>query len=214
MVRDLTVLLPGLEEEYLEPVTGVPDDELYEAAVDGGDWPDHRLAGGCVEGSRLTGVAARGSDWARVRLVRSVLDQCDFSTGTWTAATLDRVHVRGCRLTGLSLRDATLTNVVFEECRLDYAGFTGVSGAGVAFVDCVLTEAVLSGCSLPGLVLEGCTLDGLVLEDCDLSGADLRGSRLAAVHGLASLRGARVDHAQLADVAQVAARELALAVDD
>ncbi|GGJ78036.1 hypothetical protein GCM10010123_05110 [Pilimelia anulata] len=215
IVRDVTVVLPDLDDEYLDPFDDEPDEDLDEVAVTGGEWVGHRLGGGRIDGSRLTGVTAREAEWTRIRVARTVFERCDLSAARWTDVALDRVELRGCRLSGLRLARSTLRNVVFDGCRLDYASWLEVTAAGgVALVDCVLTEAALTACRLPGVVLDGCTLDGLALSGTDLRGADLRGNELAGITGLDGLRGVRLDRGQLPDLAAVAARDLDVVVEE
>ncbi|GAA2521431.1 pentapeptide repeat-containing protein [Pilimelia columellifera] len=208
-IRDLTILLPGLDDDDLDPVEGAPEDEIFEELHDGDDWSHTTMAGGRVTGSRLVGVDLSDSEWRATALDRTELVRCDLSSARWDRVTVDRATFTGCRMTGIRLREVTLKNVVFDGCRLDYAVLDHVQAAGpVAFTDCVLVDAALTACRLPNVVLDECTLTRLALDDTDVRGTDLRGSRVAELSGLISLRGVRLDPEQLPDLAEIAVRDL------
>lgn len=116
-------------------------------------------------------------------------------------------------MSGLQLNDSTLKNVLFEDCRLDYATLGAVRTSGpVGWTGCTLDHAVLTGCRLPTVAFAQCTLGTLELQDCDLRGADLRGNDLGRVPGLLSLRGVRMTDDQVAELAAVTVRELEIEV--
>ena len=103
-----------------------------------------------------------------------------------------RVEVRGCRLTGTELAEATLTDVTFSDCRLDLVGLRMAELLRVVFRDCRMAECDFYGASFADVLFERCdlaeaTLSGARLERVELRGCDLRGLR-----GVEALRGARM----------------------
>jgi uncharacterized protein YjbI with pentapeptide repeats len=87
--------------------------------------------------------------------------------------------LRGCRFTGLGLVEATLEDVVLDDCKLDLANFRGAKLARVIFRGCVLTAADFGGATLEGVRFDHCHLEetdfnGTELTDVDLRGSDLR----------------------------------------
>ena len=106
--------------------------------------------------------------------------------------TVRRVDVRGCRLTGTELAEATLTDVTFSDCRLDLVGLRMATLQRVVFRDCRMAECDLYGASLTDVLFERCelreaTFSGVKTERLELRGCDLRGLR-----GVEALRGARM----------------------
>src|SRR5262245_58068607 len=53
----------------------------------------------------------------------------------------------------------TVEHVVFAGCKLDYATLDEIKATGpVLFAGCLLREAALTGCSLPGSLFDDCNL--------------------------------------------------------
>ncbi|RKR87445.1 uncharacterized protein YjbI with pentapeptide repeats [Micromonospora pisi] len=213
-IGGLDVLVPDLDPRDLDEVTGLPDGDLVEALITEESWSGSRLYETRIRSSQLTGVDASNAAWEKVTLHGSVFERVDFSNAELSDVVVERCVFSGCRLTGTHFIGATLKNVVFENCRLDFAALRDVAGTGpVALVDCILTEASMANCRLRELVLRGCRLDRLEFEGCDLRGADLRGNELADILGaLGNLRGVTLGPEQLADLAALAVRDLAVTV--
>ncbi|MDT5037714.1 MAG: hypothetical protein QOE03_2899 [Micromonosporaceae bacterium] len=213
MFGTLRVLIPDLDPRDLDATADPPDDDLDEAMVDGADWSGRTLAGAGIRRSHLLGVTLTDATWRNVRLYGCRFDRVDFSGSRLDGLTIERCEFVGCRMTGVQLADSTLKNVVFDDCRLDYAGLADVRASGpVAWAGCTLANAVLTDCRLPAAVFADCRLAGLELNDCQLGGADLRGNDLSGISGLLSLREATVAASQLGDLAALAVRELDITV--
>jgi uncharacterized protein YjbI with pentapeptide repeats len=153
---------PDLPEEPEATVAG--DGARLELAggVLGGD-----LAGRALRTFELTDAVVEPADWANLRAPR---------------LQLTRVELRGVRLTGSELGEATLRDIVFTDCRLDLVGFRLATLERVAFRDCRLDELDLYGARLVDVAFERCTLreatiSGARLERCELRGCDLTGLR-------------------------------------
>jgi fluoroquinolone resistance protein len=212
-VGDLRITTPDLDPDELDLFEDELDDDLTEARVEGAAWPGLELAGARIDRSLLVGVDLTESVWRNLTLRGCRLENVDLSGATFAGATVERCEFVGCRMTGLHLAKTSLKDVVFTDCRLDYARLDEVRVTGpTAWVRCLLGNATLTGCRLPTAALSECRLTDLELVGCDLRGTDLRDSDLTGVRGLDSLRGATIDTAQLEDVAVVAARELGLDV--
>jgi uncharacterized protein YjbI with pentapeptide repeats len=212
---DLAVLLPDLDPRDLDEVREPPVDELVEAKVDGADWGRVQLAGVPVRASHLLGVSLAGAGWRNGTVYGCRFERVDFSGARMSRLTIERCEFVGCRMTGLALHDSNLKNVVFDDCRLDYANLVAVRGTGaVGWTGCTLANAAFTNCQLPKAAVTDCRLTDLELVDCDLRGTDLRGNDLAGIRGLTSLRGTRIGGGQLTGLAALAATELDIAVDD
>jgi uncharacterized protein YjbI with pentapeptide repeats len=116
-------------------------------------------------------------------------------------------------MTGVVLVKAALKDVLFTDCRLDYARMEEVRTTGpTAWLRCLLGRATLTTCRLPSAALAECRVDEAELVRCDLRGTDLRGTDLTGLRGLDSLRGVTIDTPQLEELAVLAARELSIDV--
>ena len=91
------------------------------------------------------------------------------------------VTVTGCQLDASAFRYTRFTRVVFDDCRLRGADFTGADLSGVVF----------RGCDLTGVSLHQATMTGTRLSECTLEG----------VNGVAAMRGAVVSDADLPTLA-------------
>jgi uncharacterized protein YjbI with pentapeptide repeats len=212
-IGEARILIPDLDPRDLDPVTEEPDGELFEALVDGASWTGLQLSGGQVSQSHLVGVDLSDAAWRNVTVYGCRFERVDFSSARLLGVTIERSEFVGCRMTGVNLAKATLKNLVFSDCRLDYAMVTDARTTGpVGLADCNLTNAALTRCELTQAVLSACRLTEVELDTCDLRGADLRGNELSGILGLSSLRGAIVADEQLSALAMIAARELELDV--
>jgi uncharacterized protein YjbI with pentapeptide repeats len=125
----------------------------------------------------LVDVVAADLDWANLRSVRlSAL----------------RVELRRCRLTGTELAEASLRDVMFDECRLDLVGLRHARLERVVFRDCRMSECDFYGASLKDVLFERCELREATLSATTLQRVELRGCDLTAVRGAEALRGARM----------------------
>jgi uncharacterized protein YjbI with pentapeptide repeats len=115
---------------------------------------------------------------------------------------------------GLHVVDSRLTNVLFENCRLDYATLATVRSTGpVAFVNCTLVEASITGGKLDKASFDDCRMTNLELDHTDLRGADLRNNQLETITGITSLRGATLTPHQLTDLSTALIKDLSLRIE-
>jgi uncharacterized protein YjbI with pentapeptide repeats len=212
-VGDLVITAPDLDPDELEPFDDELDDDLTEVRVEGAAWAGLEVAGVRIDRSLLVGGDLTETVWRNLTLRGCRLENVDLSGATFRGATIERCAFVGCRMTGVVMVKAALKDVLFTDCRLDYARMEEVRTTGpTAWLRCLLGRASLTGCRLPTAALAECRLDEVELTGCDLRGTDLRGTDLTGLRGMDSLRGATIDTPQLEDLAVLAARELALDV--
>lgn len=125
----------------------------------------------------LVDVAGADLDWAGVR----ALGFC-----------AHRVELRRCRLTGADLAEGTLTDVTFDECRVDLVGLRYARLERVVFRDCRLSECDLYGATLNDVLFERCDLREATFSAARLRRVELRACDLTGIHGAEALRGARM----------------------
>src|SRR3954453_13975313 len=98
---------------------------------------------GVVELGDLVDVVASNLDWANERAQR-------FSAL--------RAELRECRLTGAELAEATVCDVLFDECQLDLVGLRHARLERAVFRDCRMSECDLYGAALKDVLFERCDL--------------------------------------------------------
>lgn len=134
-------------------------------------------------------VAAAYASFRNTALEHSRLGVLQCIEGTW-----DAVHVRGAKLGYVSLRGATVRDVLFTDCVIGELDLTGAQAERVAFADSELGVLDVSGATL---------------RDVDLRGVDL-----PEITGLGHLRGAALNHLQLQQLAPALAAHLGIDVED
>jgi uncharacterized protein YjbI with pentapeptide repeats len=130
-----------------------------------------------VEFGDLADVVVTDLDWANLRSLR-------FSAR--------RVELRRCRLTGTELAEAAISDVTFDECRLDLVGLRHAKLERVVFRDCRMSDCDLYGASLKDVLFERCELREATISSATLERVELRGCDLAGLRGAEALRTARM----------------------
>jgi uncharacterized protein YjbI with pentapeptide repeats len=196
-IRDLEILLPGEDADELELVDFIPAEKAVIAA------------------RQIT-----GDMWSRMRIIDATITRCwfvnaDLASSEFIGGTvLDRCVLKGCTFVGAHLTEVVLKNVIFENCRFDYATLTLLRAAGpIAFTGCSFTETVFDRCKLTPAVFDGCKLNAPSFVACDLRGADFRGNDLAKTIGVTtSFRGTVISEDQFVAFTEAVTRELELTV--
>lgn len=121
-----------------------------------------------------------------------VLRRGRFGALTAHGASMMRLRVIGAKIDFVNLRDAQLTDVSFEGCQVAELDLGGAELSRVSFAGCRIEQLDVSGARL---------------DEVDLSRAELH-----LIAGVASLAGAVISEAQLADLAPVFAGHLGVRV--
>jgi uncharacterized protein YjbI with pentapeptide repeats len=138
-VGDLVITAPDLDPEELEPFDDQPDDDLTEVRVEGAAWSGVEVAGARIDRSLLVGGDLTETVWRNLTLRGCRLENVDLSGATFRGAAIERCVFVGCRMTGVVLVKATLKDVLFTDCRLDYARMEEVRTTGpTAWLRCLL----------------------------------------------------------------------------
>jgi uncharacterized protein YjbI with pentapeptide repeats len=91
-------------------------------------------------------------------LVDAVVTDADWANQRSPRLALKRVELGQIRLTGAELSEATLTDVVFDDCRLDLATFRFAKLERVVFRDCLMTECDFYEAAIKDVFFERCNL--------------------------------------------------------
>ncbi|MFJ3976177.1 pentapeptide repeat-containing protein [Streptomyces sp. NPDC090021] len=216
---DVTVTTPDLEEpglylssvDTLDSSRGIVQDFAYgEADLRSLDLADAQLITG-----RINGVRSKRVEFETLNLHGVEISGSDLGSARWSESKLTRVTIRDTKLMGSAMDGLVLDDVLFENCKLDFATFEKVRATGpVVFSGCVLTEATFTDCDLTDVVFSGCTLRLTEFGAGRYRDADLRGNDLSAIRGVANLSKIRITHAQQADLAEALVADLDLDVSD
>jgi len=125
-----------------------------------------------------------------------------------------RVELRGCRLTGVELAEATLRDVTFRDCRVDLAGLRNARLERVVFSDCRMSECELHGATLTDVLFERCELREASLSNARLQRVEMRGCDLTGLAGGEALRGVRMPFADVLANASVFASVVGVQIAD
>jgi uncharacterized protein YjbI with pentapeptide repeats len=165
------------------------DDELRceRAMVGDASLPNTRARGVVFDTCEFRRSAFDGSVLRRLRLLDSRLEKCNASNAEWDNAHLRRIEFLGCRLTGISLINASCSDVLFKDCKAEFLRGEGSRWTNVRFENCLLTDADFRRTTLDRAAFIHCDLRNVDFEHAKLSSLDLRDS---------TLDGARIEPSQ------------------
>ena len=169
------------------PHSPYPPDLDDDPALPGGEFGD------------LVDTVVENVDWANHRSPR------------WQAR---RVQLRRCRLTGAELGEAALSDVTFEECRLDLVGLRLAKLERVVFRDCRMGECDFYEASLKDILFERCELRQANFTSVKIQRVELRGCGLAGLGGVEALRTVRMPWDDVLENAALFASALGLEIVD
>jgi uncharacterized protein YjbI with pentapeptide repeats len=169
------------------PAAPYPPDLAQEEPADTGQFGD------------LVDAVVTDADWANERAQR------------WSAL---RAELRRCRLTGIELGEATITDVTFDDCRIDLAGIRHARLERVVFRDCRMGECDFYGSTLKDVLFERCELREATFSTCTLERVAFRGCDLAGVRGAEALRGARMAWPDVVENAALFATALGIEITE
>ncbi|MFE1788961.1 pentapeptide repeat-containing protein [Streptomyces sp. NPDC059525] len=164
---------------------------------------------------RITDVHAKRADFEALTLHGVEISGSDLGSARWSEGKLTRVHFRDSKLMGAALDGLVLDDVLFENCRFDYATFEKPRATGpVVFAGCTFAEATFTDCDLSGAVVSNCSLRLTEFGSGRYRDTDLRGNDLSTVRGVANLAKIRIDPGQQIQLAEAFVNELDITIGD
>lgn len=112
-------------------------------------------------------------DFSGAELVDCVIKGCQLANTRWGRATIYGTQLVNCGLTGVDFNQNNWKQTRMENCKADYANFSGSCFTDCQFTQCQLIEAYLQGVTVKGNVS---------FKDTDLDGADFTDTALAGVN--------------------------------
>ncbi|QDR79538.1 pentapeptide repeat-containing protein [Sporomusa termitida] len=138
--------------------------------------------------------------WPCAKLTDTVFEQCDLSNVDFGQCFMDRVRLTNCKLVGINMTEASLRNVVFDNCNAAYAvlryfkckksNFHNTSFAEADLYSATLTDVSFVRCNLDKVQFSGTKLAGIDLSTCQfyqlaLTADDLRNCIIAPEQAIA-----------------------------
>ena len=167
-----------------------------------------------IAASRLAHVRLTGRHFDHLRLVDVLIEDCELSAVTLTAAHLTRVEFRRCRLSGLVGSTLEAHHIRFTECKADESTFRMTSWKAAEFRDVDLRNADFHASTFRGVRFLGCNLSGADMSKASTAGTALHGSTVENIRGADSLRGAVIGSDQVLPLAFPVFAALGIVVDD
>lgn len=160
----------------------------------------------------LRAVGLDGVRLDHAHLLDTRFEACHAGELHLVGATLTRVDLEGCRLGAVQAYDVEAAHLTLRGGKVDYLNLRGARLTDVLLEGCVLGELDLGGAEVRRLVVRDCRVGRLDVTRASLTDVDLRGADLAAVDGLAGLRGATISEEQLVELAPALAAHVGLTV--
>jgi uncharacterized protein YjbI with pentapeptide repeats len=179
-------------EEIEDPGPLAHETTLADLALGAADLSGGRARSVSVRASRLRGTSLSGAEMEGLELTDDELRGCDLANlrahhGSWM-----RVSAETCRMTGLSVVDSLLRDVVVRDCRIDLASFGGCRLQRVTFEDCHMEQTDFLEAELDTVRFLNCELGQLDLRGARMRRCEMRDNRMEAIQGVQSLAGVRM----------------------
>jgi uncharacterized protein YjbI with pentapeptide repeats len=116
-----------------------------------------------------------------------------------------RSHIHKGQLTGLQLPEAHITDVVFNNCRLNLANFRKVKFERCIFTACDLTEADFSDANMHNALFENCQIDLAEFSNVQCKRVEFLNTNLSQIKGVGGLSGSAITEENLIEIAPLLA---------
>ncbi|GAA1783637.1 pentapeptide repeat-containing protein [Agromyces lapidis] len=175
-----------------------------------------------LTGLRLTECELRGvvAHDARLRgsvIRETLIERLEAPVLHAPRAELRDVEISGSRLGSVEFIDNRWQSVRFVGCKLGFVNLRGSELRDLRFTDCDIEELDLGNARAERVAFDGCELRALAVTGATLRDVDLRGldfTAMSTLDGIAGLRGATLDHMQVALLAPSLASHLGIRIAD
>jgi len=217
-IRETRAELPVFDEEVdLEELSSlstahgtVSDFQFSDATVRVLELKNGRLLQG-----KVCAIRAERADFTGMHLNSVEFTGCDLASLRWVGGKVSRARFDGCKLLGARFEDVALENVVFTNCKMDYATLDQIRATGpVLFAHCSLREAECTESDLTGCLFDDCDLHLANFGRGTYRRCDLRGNDLSVLNSTRHLRRVIIDRAQTIQLGEALAMELDVTFGD
>lgn len=126
----------------------------------------------------LTRIGLDRSTLSNLKMIDVRVERSSAANGVWANPSLRRIEVVDSRLTGLTVTEGKLSDVLFRECKADFLQLASSRTRNVHFENCTLAEADFHDSKIERVTFNGCDLRKADLSRATLSEVDLRGSNI------------------------------------
>jgi uncharacterized protein YjbI with pentapeptide repeats len=199
----LSVALPRIPKDIALPEGGIIDGttEIVQVRCIDIDLAGRAVAGLTFDRTILQRILMNRTRVSNGRLFDVQCEASDLSGSSWQRPRWQRVHFKGCKLTGAQVTAPAGTDVYFQECSMEGAIFSGGKIKGVHFERCRMARAVFDRVDLGNAIFRGCDLSGVDLTGSRLENVDLRSSDIPDLRvEVGQYKGLTIDPAQAAEL--------------
>jgi uncharacterized protein YjbI with pentapeptide repeats len=207
--------IPKILDQISGGVARIEAEGRYENLhVVGADFSRAIVAHVEIVAARLERVDLTGAQLPGVVVRDVTIDRGDWSNVIAYQAHLTRSTLRGVRLTGAQIVDSGLSDVVFEDAKLDLEVFRSSRMRRVEFRGCNLARADFANAAIGGATFIDCDLAGAQFSQVKAEGARFSHCQLDGIGGVTSLRGASMSNDDLVLLTRVFAKALGIEIVD
>lgn len=168
-----------------------------------------------IEECRFDRANLAESRLQRVVFTDVVMERCDLANLRADSSSLLRTKVSGSRLTGFSWTNGVIRDVMFDDCRMNLAGFRFTKlKAVVVFKDCDLSRANFQNADLSGVRFTGCDLTGAQFSNATMTGTRIENCTLVDIVGVTSFGGAIIKSGDAMTLAYSLANALGITIEE
>jgi uncharacterized protein YjbI with pentapeptide repeats len=162
----------------------------------------------------FTRIDLSGAQLNGLNLEDGSIRGCNLANLRSRSCTVERVQIDGSALTGATLSEPLLRDVVLRDCPIDLSSFRFGHLDRVRFERCRLIEADFQGVTAKACTFIECDLTSAQLSQGNFAGSAFRDCQLAGVGGLEALKGAQMAWQDLIELAATLASSLGIEIRD
>lgn len=161
-----------------------------------------------IHACRVQGGSLAESWWRRGRWSDTEFIAADLANLSMLDAGIERVVFDQSRATGIHVAGCGLTDVRWRDCVLNLANFRAAKLRRVSFERCILAGSEWGEAQLVDVTFTDCDLSAAQFSDTDHHRVVFDSCRLDGLGGITSLRGATIHSADSFVIAQLFAHEV------
>ena len=167
----MSIVPPRIEADLGAPPRALIEHSVFEEFLaEGCAWIGVDANAVEMRGSRLLKCRFTASRLHRAALIDLQIKSSELSNVDFQDARLDQVALSSCRMTGVICASASIEDAVISECKLDLANFRAAQLKSVRFDRCILKGADFQMAEMKDVSFERCDLEGTDFSRCKLSG--------------------------------------------
>lgn len=190
---------------------------------------ERRVSGGLIEtidlaGQKLKNISIHESKITKSDLSQTmienlkvqdcIIEDCNLTASVFTESNWHTAHMLKARASGIKLQSSVIKNVLFKNCKLDFANFRLARLENVIFEDCVINELDFYNAVLKNVDFVNSAVEDVEFSEAKLQNVNLTRSQIISIKGLRGLKGAAVSQVQLIQLLPYLAHQIGLIIKD